>query len=274
MADATSNESGEIDFRPYLQSTSQHYQQWCTLYTLTDAEGKEELKHQAVTWDASFDFDLTVQVVQKQSAPEAEEPGPDGSSPQGKIEQLPVLEGISKYADDCVLLVGRPGLGKSTALARLLLEECSSAAETDREQPEQIPVLVELRFWQTSIVDLIRNFFGRHGLYLNRSQTEHLLFHNRLLLVDGLNELPSEAARQDVAKLPRDYPNVSAIFTTRDLNLGEDFGIEKKLEMQSLTTAQMQDFVRSHLEDRAELTAVGRSVAGIWEDTSAAVDAV
>ena len=56
MADATSNESGAIDFRPYLQSISQHYQQWWTLYTLTDAEGKEELKHQPVTWDAPFDL--------------------------------------------------------------------------------------------------------------------------------------------------------------------------------------------------------------------------
>jgi hypothetical protein len=31
-----------------------------------------------------------------------------------------------------------------------------------------IPVLVELRFWQGSIVDLIRDFFKRHGLLLDR----------------------------------------------------------------------------------------------------------
>ncbi len=40
-----------------------------------------------------------------------------------KVEQLPVLEGLRKYQDNHVLLVGRPGSGKSTALQRLLWEE-------------------------------------------------------------------------------------------------------------------------------------------------------
>jgi hypothetical protein len=50
MADASSNESGAIDFQPYLQSIGQHYQQWQTLYTLTDAEGREKLRSQPATW--------------------------------------------------------------------------------------------------------------------------------------------------------------------------------------------------------------------------------
>ena len=33
------------------------------------------------------------------------------------------------------------------------------------------------------------------------------------------------------------------VFTTRDLNLGGDFGIEKRLEMQPLREAQMRSFV-------------------------------
>jgi hypothetical protein len=53
--------------------------------------------------------------------------------------------------------------------------------------------------------------------------------------MDELNELPSEAARQDVTRFLHDYPKVSMIFTTRDLSLGGDFGLEKKLEMQPLT---------------------------------------
>jgi hypothetical protein len=40
-----------------------------------------------------------------------------------KVEQLPVLEGLRKYQDNHVLLVGRPGSGKSTALQQLLWEE-------------------------------------------------------------------------------------------------------------------------------------------------------
>lgn len=256
MADVASNLSDVIDFRPYLQSICHHYQQWWMLYTLTDAEGKEEAKRQQpATWDAPFDFGL---MVQTHNEPESGASRTDaGNSRSQDVERLPVLEGIRKYANNHVLLVGRPGSGKSTAMVRLLLEETlslSSISQSTDGNLQRIPVLIELRFWQQSIVDLIRNFFRRHNLSLDHAQIENLLFQNRLLLlVDGLNELPSEAARQDVVKLRRDYPEIAAIFTTRDLNIGGDFGIQKKLEMQPLTTAQMQDFVRSHLTDQAEL---------------------
>jgi len=258
MADSTSNESGAINFQPYLQSICHHYQQWWTRYTLTDAsEGREALKSQSTSWDDPLDFfSLMVQTVQQESGSEAEATGSDHSNTEGEVEGFPVVEEIRKYARDPVLLVGRPGSGKSTALIRLLLEEArtlSPASQTGHEKPEQIPVLVELRFWQTSILELIRDFFRRHGLNLDHSQIEHLLFHNRLLLlVDGLNELPSEAARQDVAKFRCDYPQSLAVFTTRDLNLGEIFGIAKKLRMLPLTAAQMQDFVRAHLAEQAD----------------------
>ncbi|MBD2068241.1 HEAT repeat domain-containing protein [Leptolyngbya sp. FACHB-671] len=253
MADATSNESNTLDFQPYLQSICHHYQQWWLLYTLHDVEGKETLKRQPPSWDAPFDFGLMVQTVQKEAVSAAESVPSNRPDVQEKVERLPVLEGIRKYASDHVLLIGRPGSGKSTALARLLLEEALPSSPASQDEPRLIPVLVELRLWQTSILDLIRNFFRRHGLNLDRTVIENLLFHNRLLLlVDGLNELPSEAARHDVAKLQRNYSQVPIIFTTRDLNLGGDFGVEKKLEMQPLTTAQMQSFVRSHLEDKAE----------------------
>lgn len=42
-----------------------------------------------------------------------------------------------------MLLLGRPGSGKSTALAWLLLQEAENALE---EQQTKIPVLVELRY--------------------------------------------------------------------------------------------------------------------------------
>ena len=60
-----------------------------------------------------------------------------------KTERLPVLAELRKYALEQlehVLLVGRPGSGKSTALARLLLEEAEQAIE---DQQAKIPVLLE-----------------------------------------------------------------------------------------------------------------------------------
>jgi predicted NACHT family NTPase len=59
-----------------------------------------------------------------------------------KIERLSVLEGLRKYASEHLLLVGRPGSGKSTALARLLLEEgerCRGAREAS-ETSERTPL--------------------------------------------------------------------------------------------------------------------------------------
>jgi predicted NACHT family NTPase len=49
-----------------------------------------------------------------------------------------VLQGLLKYAPEHVLLVERPGSGKSTALVRLLLNEASKRKE------QKIPVLVEM----------------------------------------------------------------------------------------------------------------------------------
>ena len=42
------------------------------------------------------------------------------------------------------------------------------------------------------------------------------------------------------------------IFTTRDLGVGGDLGIEKKLQMQPLTETQMGDFVCGYLPEQGE----------------------
>jgi HEAT repeat protein len=272
--------AAEIDFQPYLQSLSTHYGQWWQLYTLTDAETKAQQKNEPQPWKTPFKFELMAQTVQCDHLGGMEGSGVE-PQPKEKIERFPVLEGIRKYVKEHrqVLLVGRPGSGKSTTLARLLLEEARNVEDPPsplkkgepevevplfkgdlggsrglRDSTSLIPVLVELRFLSNStLLDRIQAFFQRHGLQLDRTQIEDLLFHQRLLLLmDGLNELPSEAARLDIAKFRQDYPKVSMIFTTRDLSLGGDFGLEKKLEMQPLTEAQMQAFVRSYVPEQAE----------------------
>jgi predicted NACHT family NTPase len=277
----------DIDVQPYLRAIATTYAKWWQFYTLTDAQTKTQQE------PSPFDFGLMVQTVERRS------PNPDNPQDKDKekIERFPVLEGIRKYVTEHrqVLLVGRPGSGKSTMLARLLLEEAQNSfalgppsppnlggtRSHNTPQPESagtqsppnlgdlgghrelatypesiaqyIPVLVELRFWSGSILDRIQAFFLRHGLQLDRTQIEDLLFHRQLLLLmDGLNELPSETARLDVMKFRQDYPQVSMIFTTRDLSLGGDFGLERKLEMQPLTEMQMQAFVRSYVPEQAE----------------------
>lgn len=194
-----------VNWNPYLESIGNKYAQWWKVYTLTDVEDRQQVKVEPPL------LNFMVETVQ----PTKEEP----SQKQEKTEQLVVLEGLRKYAKDHVLLVGRPGSGKSTALARLLLEEAEKCRGADKQQ--KVLVLVELRYYQTSVLDLIRSFLKQHGLLLDKAEIERLLFDNQLLLlVDGLNELPSEAARQDLSCFRRENATTPMIFTTRDLNIG------------------------------------------------------
>ena len=77
-------------------------------------------------------------------------------------------------------------------------------------------MLVKLRQYKTSVVDLVRSFLQRHGLQLDNVEIEALLLEGRfLLLVDGVNELPTEAAWRDLEAFRQSYAATPMIFTTR-----------------------------------------------------------
>ncbi len=196
-------------------------------------------------------MDLRVQTVQASRNEE-----------EAKTEQYSVLEGLRKYAAVHVLLEGRPGSGKSTALERLLLEESEKARDllvghSHQEKNIQIPILVELRYYETSIIDLILQFLKRHDLIINGSELEIILLRNAdihlLLLFDGVNELPSEKGRLDLQRFRNSYEKVSMIFSTRDIGIGGNLNLEKKFEMLPLTESQMRQFVRVHLPEKGEV---------------------
>ncbi|MBE9244986.1 HEAT repeat domain-containing protein [Microcystis aeruginosa LEGE 00239] len=240
-----------IDWTPYLKSISdsEKYAQWETFYTLTDVEGKTRPSKTAPL------MDLQVQTIEKEPQNRQERP----ERPE-KPERFTVLDGLRKYAANHVLLKGRPGSGKSTALARLLLEESVGAQSLRLNQQNQakiiqIPILIELRLYETSILDLILQFLKRHKLIIDSNTLESWLLENQnfrpLLLFDGINELPSEAARQNLKNFRQQYAEIPMIFTTRDLG-SDDLNIEKKLEMLPLSEAQMRDFVKTYLPEKGE----------------------
>ena len=268
-----------LNWSRYLESLCNAYAQWWRVYTITDVVRQKRVEAEPLP--LLFDFGLMVQTVERDREQRAKG--------EETVERLSVLEGLRKYASEHVLLVGRPGSGKSTALVRLLLEEaqknltppaplpCKGRGEQDfslmdspllageglgersskghGNQPK-IPVLVELRYYRTSILDLIQDFLQRHepNLTVDAETLKTWLRQGQLLLlVDGLNELPSEEARRDLHKLRQDYQKTTPmIFTTRDLGVGGDLDIAKKLEMQPLNEAQMQQFVRAYLPEQGE----------------------
>ncbi|MEO1393022.1 MAG: HEAT repeat domain-containing protein [Cyanobacteria bacterium J06634_5] len=248
------------DWSHYLASVCKEYAHWWEKYTLTDVTGKAQ---QTASKGGGLLLDLMAETV-----PEKDEGDPQKGKQADKIERFTVLEGLRKYAKEHVLLQGAPGSGKSTAMARLLLEEAGRAQDSAapgkaavEQKAPKIPVLVELRYYAKSLRQLIEDSLQRNDPLLDVGELEQWLSEGRLLLLlDGINELPSKSARQDMRRFRRRYEKTTPmVFTTRKLGEGGDLGIGKKLTMQPLSEAQMQDFVQAYLpgQGKAMLAQLG-----------------
>ncbi len=175
---------------------------------------------------------------------------------QKKIKYL-VLEGLRKHIFEQVLLVGKPGLGKTTALLQLSREEaekCLEAINQNKDEIPQIPILIELRNLNTSVLAKIKEKL-EWWIDLDDKDLKKLIRDRKLLvLLDGLNELPNSSAFQEVEEFRQLCNNfkTSLIISTRELGSTLIQGEMKKLEMLPLTEPQIRDFVKKRLPEMGD----------------------
>jgi HEAT repeat protein len=222
----------EFDFQPYLRAIVAHYSNQRHLYTLTDVL-----------------LPLEARSVEREE-----------DDREKRVEQFPVLAGLRRYAigdeREHVLLAGRPGSGKSTALRQLVVELAEARQPLILGGHEgggsQIPVLVQLK-GSAPVLEAIGNELERGDLELEPKEIKRLLRHQRLILLfDGVNEIPTESLRQQLQEFRDAYPETPMIFTTRDLAIGGSLGISKQLEMKPLSPEQLQEFVGKYLPEQGE----------------------
>ncbi|MEM1310453.1 MAG: NACHT domain-containing protein, partial [Cyanobacteria bacterium P01_H01_bin.153] len=99
-------------------------------------------------------------------------------------------------AEQYLMVLGGPGIGKSTFLRKIGLEALKPQSdETKQIQRDCIPVLIELKEFRNDTVDLkqkIANEFATCGFPEAMAFTEASLAQGKLLvLLDGLDEVPS-----------------------------------------------------------------------------------
>jgi DNA polymerase III delta prime subunit len=218
------------DFSDYLKFilTDPRYSGTSSFYTATDAL-----------------LALEAEIVKQEELPnEGAERTPE------QIERLPVLEMLRKYGlgekREHLLLAGKPGSGKSTTLRRLCVE-LAEIALADELQP--IPVFVQLK-GDKPLLTIIKAEFRRAKLKVTEEQIDDLLLADKLvLLLDGVNEIPSEQLRRELQDFRENNLTTPTIFTTRDLTMGGSLGIDKRLEMRPLTNKQMREFVHKYLPE-------------------------
>ena len=173
--------------------------------------------------------------------PETKQAGarPKGSLDSERSGRAPALEALSRHENGRLVLLGKPGSGKSTLVKYLGLclsgaglqkpeANLDSLAEQGWSLPPLLPVLVILRdyaakglskkqdLW-TYIADGLRS----EGLATCvQPLSQHLKDKGGILLLDGLDEVPEardhrENLRKAILQFARDFPKARLVVTSR-----------------------------------------------------------
>ena len=176
--------------------------------------------------------------------------------------KIPIVS-INEALKSCnhIAIVGPPGIGKSTILNYLSIQECIEPSsllglitfESDKyrytaSQGKFLPIIIRIREVSSSKFDLIHEL--ERILHLPDEQIEFVLRSGRLLLlIDGLDEISQdfrEAVCEEINNLARSYQQTKIILTCRSavpFSASESF---KFFEVASLNKNQQDHFVKNY----------------------------
>lgn len=153
---------------------------------------------------------------------------------QQRVSGLAVLERNTN-----LMVVGKPGSGKTTYLQRIVTE-CNDG----KLQAQRIPVLIKLREFLDDGCKYdydLKQFLGQHW-QLSNADIELVLNQGRaLVLLDGLDEVEGEAAKQivkEIKSFTRIYPQVQVVVSCRTQTLPDLFDWQSK----RFTCVEVADF--------------------------------
>jgi formylglycine-generating enzyme required for sulfatase activity/class 3 adenylate cyclase len=173
---------------------------------------------------------------------------------QVKIESL--REAVDKYP--CVILLGDPGCGKTTALENLAYQYS--------DQPDKLPVPLHLSEFDSgmSIEDFIMQSWGGSleaghwgAKELAANIEEYLEAGKLFFLFDALNEMPLEGYREHSLALRQFIDQRSAqgnrfLVTCRILDYSEELSGLQRVEVQPLSDDKIQHFLQNELPEECQ----------------------
>lgn len=200
---------------------------------------------------------------------------PERITMQDYEDILTAFEGIQRAA-----LLGAPGAGKSTTLRKLAIN-LARAAEADREQP--VPLLVFLSNWTGE--ESLAQFLAAQAPEIGGAAAELSRANRLVLLLDGLNEMPTPQRRAKVADAARFcatlQPHTKVVVSCRlqdytpEMDLGWD-----TLTLEPLTKPKVWAVLRHWLAEEPDGEATAdrlfwqlagdERLAGAWEALRAA----